>query len=129
MVLSSYVIEHHIGSQPFAANLRHRLRWNRSTRRSRPWGYVGQVFTHPLPLALLLVAVTPVWWPVLVAAAIFRAATAWATAGRVLHDPLTRRLWWIAAAGRMSPALLVAGGILRWHDFVARPGVRGVPRR
>ena len=54
VILSSYVIEHRIGAQAFAANLQHRLRWNRSTRRSRPWGYVGQVFTNPLPLALLL---------------------------------------------------------------------------
>ena len=59
VILSSYVIEHRIGAQGFAANLRHRLRWNRSTRRSRPWGYVGQVFTNPLPLALLLWAAAP----------------------------------------------------------------------
>ena len=38
VILSSYVIEHLIGAQPFAANMRHRLRWNRSTRRSRPMG-------------------------------------------------------------------------------------------
>jgi ceramide glucosyltransferase len=94
VLLSSYVIEHHIGSQPFAANLRHRLRWNRGTRRSRPWGYLGQVFTNPLPLAILLVALRPSWWPVLVVTATLRAVAAWATAERVLHDPLTRRLWW-----------------------------------
>jgi ceramide glucosyltransferase len=119
VVLSSYVIEHHIGSQPFAANLRHRLRWNRSTRRSRPWGYVGQVFTHPLLLALLLVAVAPAWWPVLVVAGIFRAATAWATAGRVLRDSLTRRLWWILPLeGVASFVLWLAaffGGTILWR--------------
>lgn len=119
VVLSSYVIEHHIGSQPFAANLRHRLRWNRSTRRSRPWGYVGQIFTNPLPLALLLVALTPAWWPVLAVAGIFRAAAAWSTAGRVLHDPLTRRLWWIVPiADVASFALWLAaffGGTILWR--------------
>ena len=61
--LSRYVIEHRIGSQPFAENARHRLRWCRSTRRSRPAGYVGQLFTNPLPLALLLVLAAPAWWP------------------------------------------------------------------
>jgi ceramide glucosyltransferase len=95
VILSSYVIEHHIGAQPFGANLRHRLRWSRSARRSRPWGYWGQVFTHPLPLALLLCAVSPAWWPVLAGAAVLRAATVWATAGHVLRDPLTRRRWWL----------------------------------
>jgi ceramide glucosyltransferase len=94
VVLSSYVIEHHIGSQPFGVNLRHRLRWNRGTRRSRPWGYLGQVFTNPLPLALLLFALKPTWWPVLLVTIALRAADAWVTAGRILRDPLTRRLWW-----------------------------------
>jgi ceramide glucosyltransferase len=93
VILSSYVIEHRIGAQGFAANVRHRLRWNRSTRRSRPWGYLGQVFTNPLPLALGLWAVKPQWWLVAAAAVAMRAAAGWATAGHVLHDPLTRRLW------------------------------------
>jgi ceramide glucosyltransferase len=95
VILSSYVIEHRIGAQPFAANFKHRLRWNRSTRRSRPWGYVGQLFTNPLPLALLLWAARPEWWPVLLTTAIFRAAAAWATAGPVLRDRLTLRLWFL----------------------------------
>ena len=51
--LSRYVIEHRIGSQPFTANARHRLRWCRSTRRSRPAGYAGQLFTYTLPWLLL----------------------------------------------------------------------------
>ena len=96
VILSSYVIEHHIGAQRFAANWRHRLRWNRSTRRSRPWGYAGQVFTNPLPLALLLWAANPAWWPVVAVTALFRAAAGWAAAGHALRDPLVRRLWWLA---------------------------------
>ncbi len=95
VLLSSYVIEHRIGSQAAGANLRHRLRWARSTRRSRPAGYWGQVFTNPLPLALLLVACVPKAWPLLALALVFRAAAAWAVAGWVLHDPLARRRWWL----------------------------------
>lgn len=95
VVLSSAVIEHRIGSQDWRRNAGHRLRWFRSTRRSRPAGYVGQVFTNPLPLALLLVAVMPAWWPVLVATALVRAVLGWATAAAVLHDPLCTRRWWL----------------------------------
>src|SRR5205807_4459543 len=51
VILSSYVIEHHIGNESLRQNIAHRLRWNRSTRRSRPLGYLGQLFTMPLPLA------------------------------------------------------------------------------
>jgi ceramide glucosyltransferase len=110
VILSSYMIEHLIGAQPFAANMRHRLRWNRSTRRSRPWGYIGQVFTNPLPPALLLCAVKPEWWPVLAITALVRAAAGWATAGHVLHDPLTRRLWWLTPLQDMASFLVWMAG-------------------
>ena len=95
VVLSSYVIEHHIGSQPFLPNARHRLRWFRSTRRSRPAGYVGQLFTNPLPLALLLWLIRPEWWPVAVLTCIARALAAVATAHWILRDPLTTRSWFL----------------------------------
>jgi ceramide glucosyltransferase len=110
VILSSYAIEHLIGAQPFAANMRHRLRWNRSTRRSRPWGYIGQVFTNPLPPALLLCAVKPEWWPVLAVTALFRAAAGWATAGHVLRDPLTRRLWWLTPLQDVASFLVWMAG-------------------
>ena len=106
VILSSYVIDHYIGAQSFSANLRHRLRWSRSARRSRPKGYAGQIFTHTLPLALLLCAISPAWWPVLAAAVVLRAAAVWATAGHVLRDPLTRRRWWLVPV-QDTAALLV----------------------
>jgi ceramide glucosyltransferase len=97
--LSRYVIEHRIGSEPFLSNARHRLRWNRSTRRSRPLGYVGQLFTYPVPLALLLTAAWPAaWptaWPMLTVTVAMRGAAAWMIAWRVLRDPLTASRWWL----------------------------------
>jgi ceramide glucosyltransferase len=95
VILSSYVIEHRIGAQPFGANARHRLRWFRSTRCSRPAGYVGQLFTNPLPLALLLWAARPEWWPIVTATVVLRAFAAVATAGWILRDPLTARRWFL----------------------------------
>lgn len=96
VALSSYVIEHRIGAQRFAANMRHRITWLRGTRRSRPRGYMGQIFTYPIPLALLLAALAPSWWPLLPAAAALRFISAWAVAGRVLRDPLfVKRLWMV----------------------------------
>ncbi len=89
VLLSSYVIEHRIGSQRFAANLRHRLRWARSTRRSRPWGDLGEVFTNPVPIALVLLAIEPQSWPLFLGVCLFRAGAAYAAASCVLNDPLT----------------------------------------
>jgi ceramide glucosyltransferase len=94
-VLSSCVIEHRIGNQTLKENLQHRLRWARSTRRSRPIGYWGQIFTNPLPLALLLWLAIPRLWPVAGVTVLFRALAAWSTAGWVLRDPLTRDRWWL----------------------------------
>ncbi len=110
VILSSYVIEHRIGSQKLIANLKHRLRWNRSTRRSRPLGYIGQLFTHPIPLALLVVAANPSWWPVLLLTALFRAAAGWATAWWALRDPLSRRLWWLVPLQDLASFLMWLGG-------------------
>ena len=95
VILSSYIIEHRIGAQSFRANFRHRLRWCRSTRRSRPWGYVGEIFTNPLPLALLTLLIEPTAWPLAVTTIIFRIWAAWAVAGTVLRDPLTSRFWYL----------------------------------
>ncbi len=92
-VLSRHIVDHCIGSQPFWPNLQHRVRWARSTRRSRPWGYVGQIFTNPLPFALILLATRAAPLGLLVVAA--RAAVAAAIAGGLLRDRLARRYWWL----------------------------------
>lgn len=93
--LSRCVVEHHIGGGSFRENLPHRLRWVRSTRRSRPAGYIGQLFTYPIPLSLLLLAWAPRFWPMVVAALLLRAINAWQVAGLILKDPLVRRCWWM----------------------------------
>jgi len=110
VILSSAVVEHRIGAQSFQQSLEHRLRWVRSTRRSRPWGYLGQFFTYPLPLALVLVTLQPAWWPVLAATAVLRAYAAWVTAGWVLHDPLTARRWWLVPLQDLASFLMWIAG-------------------
>jgi ceramide glucosyltransferase len=85
VILSSYVIEHHIGSATMRQNIAHRIRWARSTRRSRPAGYFGQLFTMPLPLALLMCAAAPAWWPVLLLTVLVRSVAAYAVSSRVLR--------------------------------------------
>lgn len=82
--LSSYVIEHHIGNSDFRHNAAHRIRWTRSTRRSRPAGYLGQLFTMPVPLAVLVTIWNPSWWPVLPVTLAIRGVAAWTVAELVL---------------------------------------------
>ena len=120
VLLSSYVIEHRIGSQGFTANLGHRLRWARSTRRSRPAGYWGQIFTYPLPWALLLWAVLPAAWPVVPLTLALRCAAAVATARYVVRDPITLRQWWLLPLQDILAALVwisgFTGDTIVWRD-------------
>jgi ceramide glucosyltransferase len=90
VILSRNIVEHHIGSEPWRVNVAHRLRWVRSTRRSRPLGYIGQLLTHPLPLAIIMCTLAPGWWPALIIAAAFRALAAWSTSIWILN---TRPRW------------------------------------
>jgi ceramide glucosyltransferase len=85
VILSSYVIEHHIGDTTLTENIAHRVRWARSTRRSRRAGYLGQLFTMPVPLALLVSVVSPAWWPILPATLAVRGLAAYVVSARVLR--------------------------------------------
>lgn len=130
VILSSYVIEHRIGSQAMRPNFAHRLRWNRSTRRSRPAGYVGQVFTNPFPLAALLIALSPPLWPLAIPTALLRAAAAVSVSGAVLSDPLCRRAWpLIPLQDFLSFAFWIAGffgNSITWRGrrYLLLPGGR-----
>ncbi|HEV3040148.1 MAG TPA: bacteriohopanetetrol glucosamine biosynthesis glycosyltransferase HpnI [Candidatus Angelobacter sp.] len=109
VLFSSHVIEHRIGSQSMEKNLGHRLRWARSTRRSRPAGYWGQIFTYPLPWALLLWFVHPATWPLLLATLAIRGGAAWATSSCVLHQVLLRQ-WWLLPLQDLLGFLVWMGG-------------------
>jgi ceramide glucosyltransferase len=94
VILSRAIVEHRIGSQSMRANFAHRLRWNRSTRRSRPAGYAGLLFTYPLPAALLLAATNaPLAWLILPALAI-RAWAAVEVAQSTLGESVRTPRWW-----------------------------------
>lgn len=110
VILSSFVIEHRIGSQGFASNMRHRLRWARSTRRSRRWGYMGEIFTNPLPLALMLLGAAPASWPLVFLVLGLRVAAAYAVAIAVLRDPLTARMFYLVPVQDVLSLLTWVGG-------------------
>jgi ceramide glucosyltransferase len=107
VILSSYVIEHHIGGGSWRKNLTHRLRWVRSTRRSRPAGYIGEMFTMPMPWVLTMLFV---WWPGALILLALRVLSAVACAGWVLHDRLTAHKWYLLPVqDLLAFAMWVAG--------------------
>jgi ceramide glucosyltransferase len=129
VVLSRCVIEHHIGNDTLLANWRHRLRWARSTRRSRRIGYIGELFTKTTALALILWIAVPGAWGFAFVALLFRACMQWSTAIWVLEDPLVARYWWLLPiedlASFVAWALGFFGKTIEWRGrklILARDG-------
>jgi ceramide glucosyltransferase len=83
--------------QPFAAALRHQLRWNLTIRCSRPRGHFGLIFSQGLPWAIMAAVIAPNWemaTAYLAAYAILRMAVAWAVGFHAMADNLAiRKLW------------------------------------
>lgn len=134
--LGTHVVEHRIGSQPFTENLAHRLRWRRSTRRSRRAGYWGEAFANPLPWALALPPAAGwadwSWWLFGCCVAL-RAAAALAVGKVVLRDDLVIRQWWLVPAQDLLSVATWAAGFfgkrVRWRDRAYQLGRDGRMRR
>jgi ceramide glucosyltransferase len=97
--LAGNVPDHIVCNDSMKDSLFHRLRWERSSRYSRPAGYVGQIFTHSVPLALAAWLLSPIdnWYFSLALAACLgsRAVVAWMAGWRVLRDPVFGKYWWL----------------------------------
>jgi ceramide glucosyltransferase len=122
VTLSGCVVEHHIGAQGFLANFRHRLRWYRSTRCSRPLGYLAQIFTYPLPFAVGLpwLANGAAWaWGVLGVCLLLRLTAALATAHALGDRLVPRNLHCLLvqdAASFVIWCLALFGREIQWRD-------------
>jgi len=122
VVLSTHVVNHHASAIGFVKSFKHRLRWNRSSRFSRPAGYIGQGFTYGLTWALALALIAPSPWGALILAGAL-AARLWLAcelATRLLADRAALRWFWLIP---LQDALSVAtwlGGFLGreivWRD-------------
>ncbi len=81
IILSKYIVEDIAGDMTVSDYLVHQLRWARTYRASRPWGFFGYGITHIFPLSLLLIAAggpTACSLSALSAAIILRLLQAWA---------------------------------------------------
>lgn len=93
--LSDEVVETFLPPYDFRGYFEHQLRWARSVRDSRRWGYVGVLFTFGLPWALLALIASrgAVWaWVLAIVVAAARIAVALTVGETVLHDQYVRPL-------------------------------------
>ena len=95
--LSSYLAEHVLSDETFSSCFRRQLRWNRSTRYSRPKGHLGTGLTFAMPYGIL-----------------------GAIAGIALGRPgLGLALLVFAALRSLVQGLAIGGAVLKLRDFFA----------
>jgi len=98
VILSDYVVEHALTTRSFAELIRREIRWNRGMRVTRPWGYLGLIFTQGIPVSLFFVlwaARSALGWMILAATWSVRLAMAHIVGFRYLKDRAARKYLWL----------------------------------
>jgi ceramide glucosyltransferase len=96
--LSDHVVETAMPPVGFTGMMRHQIRWARSTRISRPMGYLGLIFTYGTALALLNVAVDSAsrFSLMLLAATLgVRLTMGWMIGVHWLGDKILKKYFWL----------------------------------
>ncbi len=129
--LAAEVVETSVPSYDIRGFWTHQMRWGRTVRDSRKWGFFGLLFTHTLPLALLnVVASGASFWSVWLLALgyLLRLAIATQVGFGVLRDrQVLRDLWLLPVRDLVGFAVWVgsfAGNTIEWRGerFVLRDG-------
>jgi ceramide glucosyltransferase len=112
VALSTEVVETYVPAYTFSQFLDHQIRWSRSTRDSRRWGYAGLLFTFGLPWACLNILASGASLPsiaLFVLTLVARVALALAVGVGIVGDEQVLGDIWL-----LLPRDLVALGIWVW---------------
>lgn len=96
--LSQHVVETAMAPSGFAGMIRHQIRWARSTRISRPLGYLGLILTYGTALAVLTVVVdvaSRLSLGLLAFTLIVRLMMGWLIGVHWLRDGILKRNFWL----------------------------------
>jgi ceramide glucosyltransferase len=131
VALSSEVVETNIAAYGWSGFAAHQMRWARTVRDARPWGYAGLIFTHGLGWALLNVlasGASPLSLWLLGLSFFLRLALAMTVGAAVLadHQVLTN-LWLLPLRDVVAMGIWVAGFagnsiVWRGEGFVLKDG-------
>ncbi len=98
IVLSDCIVDHISGPDTMTTMLKHQLRWGRSTRISRPWGYRGLILTYGTATSLLALLAWDfssfAWW-LLAVTILVRALSAFVVGVIGLKDYVLARYFWL----------------------------------
>ncbi len=123
VVLSHHIVDHVIATSTLMGSLQRQLRWMVGIRVSRPWGYLGLIFTYGTVASLFFLLITEgsVWgWLILGITWTSRLAMAWFIGVKKIRDPIAKRfLWLVPLRDLISFALWCYGFLgdtIRWRD-------------
>ena len=101
VVLSSYIVEHHVLNAAFKSSIAHQQGWATSTRFSRPAGHFGEVLTFAVPFGVLAIFAfgalgqLPLGLGLLAFTLAARVLLCMLVAGTVVHDRVAVRRAWL----------------------------------
>ena len=131
IALSAEVVETAIPAYAWRGFLDHQLRWVRTVRNARPWGYAGLIFTHGLGWALLNVlasGLSPLSLWLLGLSFLLRVTQAMTVGAQVLGDhQVLPSLWLLPLRDIVAMGVWVAGFagntiVWRGERFVLKGG-------
>jgi ceramide glucosyltransferase len=131
IALSAEVVETAIPAYAWRGFLDHQLRWARTVRNARPWGYAGLIFTHGLGWALLNVlasGLSPLSLWLLGLSFLLRVTQAMTVGAQVLGDhQVLPSLWLLPLRDIVAMGVWVAGFagntiVWRGERFVLKGG-------
>jgi ceramide glucosyltransferase len=122
IALSAEVVETAISAYAWRGFIDHQLRWARTVRDARPWGYAGLVFTHGLAWALLNVVasgLSPLSLWLLALSLFLRLSLAMTVGAQVLADhQVLPNLWLLPFRDLVAIAIWAfgfAGNTIVWR--------------
>jgi ceramide glucosyltransferase len=98
ILLSREVVSTMYPAQTARSFWQHQVRWSRTVRLSRPLSFLGLIFTHSFPWALLAALIAPSSWigaAYLVAYLVLRLTMAWTVGVWGIRDDVVRRKLWL----------------------------------
>jgi ceramide glucosyltransferase len=98
VVLSDYVVDHILARSTLTDSINRQIRWTRCIRVSRPWGYLGLLFTFGTVSSLLLLLTTGgslEGWMGLAITWSLRLVMGWLVGVKILNDSVTKKYFWV----------------------------------
>jgi ceramide glucosyltransferase len=129
--LSSTTVTTFLPAYTLSQFWRHQLRWSRTIRDARHWGYAGLIFTFGLPWSIVMLFASrgALWaWILFALTYATRLTVGLITATQVLNDRhVMRNIFWLPARDLIAPIVWAAGLIgnhIHWRgdDFYLKDG-------